>query len=230
LRPRIGLRGWFRSGLCGGLRGRRFADALVDHSLGKLDPASLRREAGIGAHGADYGVAGDVRVFDFFHDEVERCAGVLNALGGETESLGVAVDRRMVSELVFLNDFVGIAPVEEVLLELGAARMVADAALTGVADDFRVGDVSASFRFAGVHQSTPFAASDNFVDVHVTSSRTRYICPTHVNRRFRAGSTVETTYGIRRTTQSCGKHRWAKQRRAMQWSLNLSILRRRHGT
>ena len=167
MRPRIGLRGWFRSGLCGGLRGGRFADALVDHSLGKLDPAPFGREAGVGPHGADYGVAGNVRVFDFFHDEVERCAGVLNALGGETESLGVAVDRRMVSELVFLNDFVGIAPVEEVLLELGAARMVADAALTGVADDFRIGDVSASFRLAGVHQSTPFAASDNFVDVHV---------------------------------------------------------------
>jgi hypothetical protein len=56
-------------------------------------------------------VAGDERVFDFFHDKVERGAGVLNALGGEAKSLGVAVDRRMVSELVFLDDFVGIAPV-----------------------------------------------------------------------------------------------------------------------
>jgi len=42
-------------------------------------------------------VAGDVRVFHFLHDEVERGAGVLNALGGESESLGMAVDRRMVS-------------------------------------------------------------------------------------------------------------------------------------
>ena len=96
-------------------------------------------------------MAGDVRVFHFFHDEVERGAGVLNALGGEAESLGVAVDRRMVSELVFLDDFVGIAPVKEVLLELGASRVIADAALTGVANDFRVGEVSASFRLAGVY-------------------------------------------------------------------------------
>jgi hypothetical protein len=200
LRGQIGLRGWFRSGLCSGLRSGRFADALVDHSLGKLDPAPLGREAGVGPHGADDGVAGDVRVFHFFHDEVERGAGVLNALGGEAKSLSVAVDRRMVSELVLLNDFVGIAPVEEVLLELGAARVIANAALTGVADDFRVGDVSASFRLAGVHQSTPFAASDNFVDVHVTSSRARHICPTHVNRMVEARSIVETTYGIRITT------------------------------
>ena len=199
MRGRIGLRGWFRSGLCGGLRSGRFADALVDHSLGKIDPAPLGREAGVGPHGADYGVAGNVRVFNFFHDEVERGAGVLNALGGEPESLGVAVDRRMVGELVFLDDFVGIAPVEEVLLELGAARVIANAALTGVADDFRVGDVPASFRVGGV-QSTPFAASDNFVDVHVTSSRARHICPTHVNRMVGAGSIVGTTYGIRITT------------------------------
>ena len=146
-----GLRSRFRSGLCGRLPSGRFADALVDDSLRKLDPSSLGREAGIGPHGADYSVAGEVRVFDFFHDEVERGAGVLNALGGEAESLGVAVDRRMVSELVFLDNFVGIAPVEEVLLELGAARVIADAALTGVADDFRAGYVPASFRLAGVH-------------------------------------------------------------------------------
>ena len=131
-------------------------------------------------------MAGNVRVFNFFHDEVERGAGVLNALGGEPESLGVAVDRRMVGELVFLDHFVGIAPVEEVLLELGAARVIANAALTGVADDFRL--------------RTLFAASDNFVDVHVTSSRARHICPTHVNRRFETRSAVETTYGIRITT------------------------------
>jgi hypothetical protein len=58
----------------------------------------------------------------------------------------------VVSELVFLDDFAGIAPVEVVLFEFVAARVIADAALTGVADDFRLG--------------AKFAASGNFVDVH----------------------------------------------------------------
>jgi hypothetical protein len=68
----------------------------------------------------------------------------------------VAVDDRPVRQVVVLDDFVRALPVEEIVFDLGALRVMADMALTDV-----------------VLEVCPwwaqFAASGDFVDLHVRS-------------------------------------------------------------
>ena len=100
--------------------GGGFAVGLVDHSLWKLDPGAIVLEAGIGAHGAEDGVAGDTHGFGLFDEDVEDGADVLVAAGPEAEGVRVAVDDRPVRQVVVLDNFVGALPVEEIVFDLGA--------------------------------------------------------------------------------------------------------------
>lgn len=102
--------------------------------FGKLGPLAVAGEAAIGADRADDRVARDRGVLDSLDEIVEGHAGVLEAAGGEAESVGVAIDCGMVGEAEFVADIVETAPDEEVELDFGAAWVFANAALTGVAE------------------------------------------------------------------------------------------------
>jgi hypothetical protein len=82
------------SAACGGC----FAVGLVDDSLWKLDPGAIVPEAGIGAHGAKDGVAGNTHGFGLFDENVQDGADVLVAAGPESEGVRVAVDDRIVRQ------------------------------------------------------------------------------------------------------------------------------------
>jgi hypothetical protein len=47
----------------------------------------------------------------------------------------VAVDDRIVRQSVVANDFVRAVPIKEIVLDFGALRVMADMALTGVAQE-----------------------------------------------------------------------------------------------
>ena len=142
----------------------------MDDALWGVDPASFGGEAGVGAHGAEYHAAGYLHVVDLLDDGIERGVGILAAAGGEAGGMGVAVDRGVVSQTVFLHDLAGVTPEEVVGFDFFAARVAADTALTGVAEKVWCG--------------SDFAASDDLVDVHVCSSGARHICPTYVNGNY----------------------------------------------
>lgn len=97
-------------------------------------------------------------------------ADVLVAAGPEAAGVRVAIDDRPVRELVVLDDVVGAVPVEEIVLDLGALRVMTDMALTGVALE------------VCPWRAEP-AASGDFVDLHVRSFVSsnfvgaRKICP-----------------------------------------------------
>ena len=156
------------AGVMGGFRcGCGFGREVVNDALGGIDPAAFGGEAGVGAHGAEDHVAGDLDVVNLLDDGIERGVGVLPAAPGEAGGVGVAIDRGVVNQLVLSHDLARVAPEEVVGFDFFAARVAADTALAGVSEEVR-GDAD-------------FAASDDLVDVHVTSSGARHICPTHVN-------------------------------------------------
>ena len=92
---------------------------------------------------------------------------IFAAAGSKAGGMGVAVDRGVVSQTVFAHDLARVTPDEEVRFDFFAAGVTADTALTGVAEK--------------VWGGADFAASDYLVDVHVSSSGARHICPTHDN-------------------------------------------------
>ena len=145
-----------------------FGGDLVDDALWGVDPASFGGEAGVGAHRAEDDVAGYLHVINLLDDGIEHRVGILAAAGGEAGGMSVAVDRGVVSQAVFLHDLAGVTPDEVIGFDFFAARVAADTALTGVAEE--------------VWCESDFAASDDLVDVHVSSSGARHICPTQVNR------------------------------------------------
>jgi hypothetical protein len=152
------------SAACGGC----FTVGLVDDSLRKLDPGAIVLEAGVGTHGAEDGVAGDTHCFCLLDQDVEDGADVFVAAGPESEGVRVAVDDRIVRQFVIANDFVRPVPIQEILFDFGAERVMANMALTGVAQE--VGPCWAEL-----------AASGDSVDPHVVPSWARKICPTHAN-------------------------------------------------
>ena len=90
-------------------------------------------EAGIGADGAEDGVGGDGGGLNLLDKDIEDGADVLVAAGFEAEGVRVAVDDRPVRQVVVFDDVVGAMPIEEIVFDLGALRVVTDMALTGVA-------------------------------------------------------------------------------------------------
>jgi len=106
-------------------------------AAGRVGPAAAAVNAGVGAHGADDGVAGKRRGFNLLDEVIEDLVGVEEAAGGESGGVGVAVDRGVVSESVFGGDFTGVTPEEEVGFQFFAAGVTADTALTDVAAEVR---------------------------------------------------------------------------------------------
>jgi hypothetical protein len=105
----------------------------VDYSRGEFDPGAIIPETGIGADGAEDGVGGDGGGLNLLDKDIEDGADVLVAAGFEAEGVRVAVDDRPVRQVVVFDDVVGAMPIEEIVFDLGALRVVTDMALTGVA-------------------------------------------------------------------------------------------------
>jgi len=139
----------------------------VDDALWGIDPASFGGEAGVGAHGAEYDAAGYLHVVNLLDDRIERRVDIFAAARSKAGGMGVSVDRGVVSQTVFAHDLAGVTQDEEVRFDFFAARVAADTALTGVAEK--------------VWGGADFAVSNDLVDVHVSSSGARHICPTQVN-------------------------------------------------
>ena len=104
----------------------------MDDALWGVDPASFGGEAGIGAHGAEDDAAGYLHGVNLLDDGIKDGVGILAAAGSEAGGVGVAVDRGVVSQAVFAHDLAGVTPDEEVGFDFFAARVAADATLTGV--------------------------------------------------------------------------------------------------
>ena len=62
-------------------------------ALGKVHPVAVLGEAGIGAHGAKDGGAGDLDGFGLLDDGIEDGVESGFAQGGETDGSGVAIER-----------------------------------------------------------------------------------------------------------------------------------------
>ena len=133
-----------------------FGDDFVDDALWGVDPASFGGEAGVGAHGAEYDAACYLHVVNLLDDGIERGVDIFAAAGSKASGMSVSVDGGVVSQAVFAHDLAWVTPDEEVRFDFFAARVAADTALTGVAEE--------------VWGGADFAASDDLVDVHGGSS------------------------------------------------------------
>jgi hypothetical protein len=107
--------------------------------------------------------------------------------GFEAEGVCVAVDDRPVRQVVVLDDVVGAVPVEEIVFDLGALRVMADMALTGVALEV-------------CPRSAEPAASGDFVDLHVRSFF--LFCEAPLLRKspclFRCFAAIQSNFWFRR--------------------------------
>jgi hypothetical protein len=104
-----------------------------DDAFDRLDPFAAVAEAGAGIDGAKdcvWAGLGLVNILDQkFGGESEVLAAALVEAGGA----GVAIDGAAAGELIFFAEQFGIAPIEEILFEVGALAVVADGAFTLVA-------------------------------------------------------------------------------------------------
>ncbi len=125
--------------------------------LGRVYPVAVLGEAGIGAHGAKNGGAGDLDSFGLLDEGIEDGVESGFAQGSETGCSGVAVESHPMRQGIYSNDLLGAAPVEVVEVNHGAIFVVADGAFAGVAGDVGLGNPAA-------------APAENFVKLHVANS------------------------------------------------------------
>ena len=106
------------------LDGHYFAEGLFPFSFGV--------NVGVGLNRADDGIGGDFGDAGALDDGFECGAEVPGAGLVEIEGAGVAKEVGAVSEAVFFDDGGGMAPVNEIVFDLVALRMVANGAFAGV--------------------------------------------------------------------------------------------------
>ena len=104
-----------------------------DYLFGRVNPPAVVGEAGVGADGSEDGAGGDFAGLRLFDDGLEGVAGEAGAFAEEVEGVRVAVDHGMVGDAVGEGELFGALPAEEILLDIVAAWMAANRALTGVA-------------------------------------------------------------------------------------------------
>jgi len=126
-------------------------------ALGKVHLVAVLGEAGIGAHGAKDGGAGDLDSFGLLDDGIEDGVESGFAQSGETGGIGVAVESHAMGQGILLDDLWDAAPVEVVEIDHGAIFVVADGAFAGVAGDVALRDPTA-------------APAENLVELHVANS------------------------------------------------------------
>ncbi len=108
-------------------------------------PFAAGVDAGVGANGADDGVAAGVDAVGFFDEKFEGAADVLAAAIEEAGGAGVTVDDPSFGDVKFLGDVNGMLPAEKFLVDFVAIGMPADLAFAGMAfegSEFARGDAS----------------------------------------------------------------------------------------
>ena len=103
-----------------------------DDVLGGFDPFAVVVDAGIGADGADDGVGGGCAALRVLDDEFEGVAEFAGTAGEEAGGVGVAVDG-IDGEGELESEVFGAVPVEEVIVDVVALGVGADAAFAGMA-------------------------------------------------------------------------------------------------
>ena len=127
----------------------------------RVYPVAVLGEAGIDAHGAKDGGAGDLDSFGLLDYGIEDGVESGFAQGGETGGSGVAVESHAMRQGIHSDDLLGAAPVEVVKVNHGAIFVVADGAFAGVAGEIGLGN-------------PPAAPAENLVELHVANS---LFCP-----------------------------------------------------
>ena len=94
-------------------------------------PFAAGVDAGVGANGADDGVAAGVDAVGFFDEKFEGAADVLAAAIEEAGGARVTVDDPSFGDVKFLGDVNGMLPAEKFLVDFVAIGMLADLAFAG---------------------------------------------------------------------------------------------------
>lgn len=113
--------------------------------VGRRDPFAVVVHAGVEANGADDAATADGGLFGAFDEGLEGGADVVPSEGDEPHGFCVTVDGDAARDIVFVGDFVGIAPVEEFVLDKLAVGVAAD--------------LAAALMASGVHGARFFASS-----------------------------------------------------------------------
>jgi hypothetical protein len=104
----------------------------MDERPGRIDPFAVVVEVRADDDGADHAIGGGRNYHGLFDDGRELDFQVRGALGEESGGMGVAIDRGVVGDSVFLGDDFGAAPVEKFAFDFGALGMAADGAFAVV--------------------------------------------------------------------------------------------------
>ena len=75
---------------------------------------------------ADHGVASDCHGVDAFDQAFQSCAEVAATALPKAGRVSVAIDGSPIADLVLVRDIAGAAPVEEILLDVGAITVAAN--------------------------------------------------------------------------------------------------------
>src|SRR5208282_3067550 len=113
------------------------AGVCNDEAPGRVDPFAAVVDAGAGVDGAQDDIGIGLGLIGMFDEEFGGEAQILAATFVKPASARVAIDGAVTREFVVLLDEVGVAPVDEVLFDVGALAVIADSAFAGVAFESR---------------------------------------------------------------------------------------------
>ncbi|HEV2299498.1 MAG TPA: hypothetical protein VGR72_13405 [Candidatus Acidoferrales bacterium] len=106
---------------------------LDDGDTGRFDPLAVLGDVSEDAHGAKNCVPGHLGVVHTFEDAFGDAAEIAAAAGEEAGGLSVTIERGNARQIIFAVDLRGAVPVQEIVVDLLAAGMIADGAFAGVA-------------------------------------------------------------------------------------------------
>lgn len=104
----------------------------IDDAPGRLDPFAPVIDAGAGADGAQDDIGIGLGLIGMFDQKFGGKAQIPAAAFVKTVGVRVAIDGVVIREFILLLNQVGVAPTEEVLLDIGAVGVMADGAFAGV--------------------------------------------------------------------------------------------------
>jgi len=149
---------WVKLG-CGGLLGRTLRGGKrgihsgrgEDDARGRVDPSARVIDARLGANGSQDAIARDLGRVGTRDDVIKRGTDVLAAKLDQSGGAGMAVNRAVVLDSVFLGEPADAAPVDEFLLDGFAFGVVADRAFAFVAGKRLSGAGSVAFAFRATY-------------------------------------------------------------------------------
>jgi hypothetical protein len=97
-----------------------------DDATCRVDVPALVVDSSMSDSRADHGVASDFHGVDAFDQAFQSCAEVSATALPEAGRVSVAIDGSAIADLVLSRDIAGAAPVEEILLDVGAITVAAN--------------------------------------------------------------------------------------------------------